>query len=231
MTSSLRSVASGAKNADPPGRAAIAIGAAPDAEIFLVDDDALVRNAFSHCFSQAGYRVTCFEDGRSFLEVATGRVPAGVILDVYLPGRSGLQILHEIDAPHYGAPIFMVSGRSDIPTAVEAIRRGAFDFLEKKSNAEALAARVHEVITKRANGSPIGPSPERYFPGREFLTSREHQVLGFIALGASNQEMAEALGISRRTVEVHRAHILTKLKAKNTATLLRIVLNQGRGYS
>jgi two-component system response regulator FixJ len=205
-------------------------------EIFIVDDDPAVRDALSLLFTQVGYEVTSFADGTSFVAAARARTPAGVILDVFMPGSSGLDILNEIDAPHYGAPIFVASARGDIPTAVEAIKRGAYDFVEKRSDAEAVVARVHKAISSRSNGHHNGngnghDAEPRSFPGRELLTPREHSVLGLVASGASNQETADELGISRRTVEVHRAHILAKLNAKNAADLVRIVLNHGRGYS
>src|ERR1700751_5823874 len=113
-------------------------------EIFVVDDDPTVRDLLTEVFHQAGYQVTSFVDGASFVIAAQARIPACVILDIYLPGRSGLEILKDIDAPNYPAPIFIASGRGDIPSAVEAIKRGAFDFIEKRMEAGALVARVHE---------------------------------------------------------------------------------------
>ena len=203
-------------------------------EIYIVDDDPSVRDSLSLLFSQAGYQVTSFHDGPSFVAAARARKPAGVILDIVMPGGSGLDVLKEIDAPHFGAPIFVASARGDIPTAVEAMRRGAFDFFEKRFDAETVVARMGVAIKSCSNGSHNGSGSEaepRSFPGRKLLTVREHAVLERIVSGASNQETADELGISRRTVEVHRAHILAKLNAKNAADLVRIVLNHGRAYS
>jgi FixJ family two-component response regulator len=101
-------------------------GDLPDREIFIVDDDPLVRDALSTLFAHAGYRAVSFVDGPSFVAAARERIPACVILDIYMPGRSGLDILKDIDAPNYPAPIFIASGRGDIPSAVEAIKNGAF---------------------------------------------------------------------------------------------------------
>ena len=113
-----------------------------DREVFIVDDDPTVRDLLSEVFAQAGYRAVSFVDGASFVEAARDRVPACVILDIYMPGRSGLEILKDLDAPNYPAPIFVASGRGDIPSAVEAIKNGAFDFIEKRLDAATLVARV-----------------------------------------------------------------------------------------
>src|ERR1700687_4890767 len=142
-------------------------------EVFIVDDDPMVRDVLSEVFDQAGYRAISFVDGASFVTAARERIPACVILDIYMPGRSGLEILKDIDAPNYPAPIFVASGRGDIPSAVEAIKNGAFDFIEKRLDAATLVGRVAEAIKARAqlrqngNGSE---TPAAGFLGSELLT-------------------------------------------------------------
>jgi len=199
-------------------------------EIFIVDDDPVVCDLLTEVFDQAGYQATSFVDGASFAIAAKARIPACVILDIYLPGRSGLEILKDIDAPNYPAPIFIASGRGDIPSAVEAIKGGAFDFIEKRMPADALVARVHEAIQARAQQQQESNSRQggsSMFPGSERLTRREHEVLAQIAASATNKEAARTLGISQRTVEIHRAHIMQKLGAKNSIDLARKVLGGG----
>ncbi|HLH93886.1 MAG TPA: response regulator [Xanthobacteraceae bacterium] len=201
----------------------------PNREIFIVDDDPLVRDALSTLFAQAGYNAVSFVDGPSFVAAARERIPACVILDIYMPGRSGLEILKDIDAPNYPAPIFIASGRGDIPSAVEAVKSGAFDFLEKRLDAETLVARVRDAIRARAHvrrGDKGGESLSPSFPGSNLLTHREREVLALIAASATNRETAQRLGISQRTVEIHRAHIMHKLGAKNSVDLARRVLLQ-----
>jgi two-component system response regulator FixJ len=206
-------------------------GSETKGEVFIVDDDPGVRDLLSEVLSQAGYRAISFVDGASFIIAARERIPACVILDIYMPGRSGLEILRDIDAPNYPAPIFVASGRGDIPSAVEAIKNGAFDFIEKRMDAETLVARVGDAITARShlrqnhNGSENLPAD---FPGRDLLTRREREVLAQIAASATNKEAALNLGISQRTVEIHRAHIMHKLGAKNSVDLARKVLRQER---
>jgi two-component system response regulator FixJ len=200
-------------------------------EVFIVDDDPMVRDVLSEVFAGAGYRPISFVDGASFVAAARERIPACVILDIYMPGRSGLEILRDIDAPNYPAPIFVASGRGDIPSAVEAIKNGAFDFIEKRLDAATLVARVGEAVKARAQLRQNGNGSETLdiaFPGSELLTRREQEVLALIAASSTNKEAAQKLGISQRTVEIHRAHIMHKLGAKNSVDLARKVIRQER---
>ena len=200
-------------------------------EIFVVDDDETMRDTLSAVFTPEGCRVTCFAEGQSFLVAARARTPACILLDVNMPGRSGLDMLRELDAPHYPAPILIVSGQRDVPTAVNAIKGGALDFIEKPIEAATVVARVRDAImawTRRpANGH--GPLADQLaeVKGAGLLTPREREVLARVIAGASNKEAGRTLGISPRTIEVHRARIMYKLGAKNAADLVRIVLGQG----
>jgi FixJ family two-component response regulator len=200
-------------------------------EIFIVDDEPAVLTAISAALRLEGYQVTGFPDGGSFLAAAKACTPTCVILDVQMPGRSGLDILKELNAQDYPAPIFIISGAGDIPMAVEAIRNGALDFIEKPFDARTVVARVREAVEAwgcrdKAAGQSGIPAD---FPGRDQLTVREHDVLVQIAAGASNKEAGRKLGISPRTVEVHRARIMEKLGAKNAADLVRLIMSPKRG--
>jgi FixJ family two-component response regulator len=199
-------------------------------EIFIVDDDPLVLNALSIVLSREGYQVTGFGEGASFLEAAKARTPTCIILDVQMPGQSGLEILRDLNAQQYPAPIFIMSGVGDIPMAVEAIKSGALDFMEKPFDAATVVTRVREAVeawarrAKQGNGEVLA----KQFPGHDLLTARERDVLGQIAAGSSNKQAGRELGISPRTIEVHRARIMEKLGAKNAADLVRIVLSENR---
>src|SRR5581483_3644981 len=170
-------------------------------EIFIVDDDPLVLNALSVVLSREGYQVTGFGEGASFLAAAKTRTP-----------------------------ICIISGVGDIPMAVEAIKNGALDFIEKPFDASTVVTRVREAVEAFARRAQRG-GPDvlsRAFPGQELLTARERDVLGQIASGSSNKQAGRELGISPRTIEVHRARIMEKLGAKNAADLVRIVLSESR---
>jgi two-component system, LuxR family, response regulator FixJ len=188
-------------------------------------------NSLSIVLSRAGYQVTGFAEGGSFLVAAKAHTPACILLDVHMPGQSGLDILKELNAQQYPAPIFIISGSGDIPMAVEAIKTGAFDFLEKPFDASTVVTRVREAIeawSRRAGQVNGAESLPKNFQGYDLLTSRERDVLGQIAAGSSNKQAGRELGISPRTIEVHRARIMEKLGAKNAADLVRIVLSENR---
>jgi two-component system response regulator FixJ len=197
-----------------------------DSEIFVVDDDPGIRETLRIVFTNQGYRVSSFEDGRSFLEAARSRVPACILLDVQMPGPSGLDVLKELNAQQFPAPILIISGQGDIPMAVEAIKNGALDFIEKPFRASDVAARVRDAIEAKARRAAdgLGSLTDGAFPGHDQLTPREREVLSQLAAGASNKVAGRHLGISPRTVEVHRARIMEKAGAKNAADLVRIVL-------
>lgn len=197
-------------------------------EIFIVDDDPAVRQVLVAVFSRGGYKLTCFAEGNALLVTARAQTPICIILDVHIPGRSGLEILRELNAQDYPAPIFIISGQGDIPMAVEAIKGGALDFIEKPFRGSEILERV-ETAVEAWGRRRVSPPASIQFPGRQPLTPRERDVLAHVVAGASNKEAARGLGISPRTVEVHRARIMEKLDAKNVADLMRIVMNEGRG--
>jgi FixJ family two-component response regulator len=204
---------------------------APHGEIFVVDDDPAVRETLSVVLSAAGYQVVCFADGAALLAVARSRSPLCIFLDVHIPGRSGLDILRELHAEDYPAPIFMISGLGDIAMAVEAIKNGALDFIEKPFRGAEIVTRVEEAVgafARRQQEEHATKPAQLHFPGREPLTSRERSVLELLSSGTSNKEAGRELGISPRTIEYHRANIMKKLGARNAADLIRIVVAAAR---
>src|SRR5258705_172023 len=118
----------------------------PRGEIFVVDDDPAIREILSMVLSAGGYKVICFADGAALLAVARTRCPSCILLDVHIPGKSGLDILKELHGEDYPAPIFMISGKGDIAMAVGAIKSGALDFIEKPFRRSELVARLNEAI-------------------------------------------------------------------------------------
>lgn len=198
--------------------------------VCIVDDDAAVCDALALAFAIDGITCQSFHDGASFLRHCAALAPLCVLLDVDMPGMDGLAVLSELKRRRFRAPVIMVSGRSDIPLAVEAVRRGAIDFLEKPFAGMSLVRDVLKRIdeSRHAASSEAGRVAALDFaavPGGDALTPRECEVLRAIAAGASNKEAGRLLGISPRTVEVHRAKIMDKLGAKNAADLVRIVLS------
>jgi FixJ family two-component response regulator len=201
--------------------------AASKGEIFVFDDEAETRESLSMVLREEGYEVICFADGAALLSLARARVPACVFLEVRIPDKFGLDILKTLRSENYPAPIFMISGQGDISMAVEAIKSGAIDFIEKPFRSSEIIARVKAIDTlSRVGGGKRYPKTFLpYVQGREPLTRRERQVLEQIAAGASNKEAGRQLGISPRTIEDHRTNIMKKVGVKNAAELIRRVLS------
>jgi FixJ family two-component response regulator len=203
----------------------------PRGEIFVVDDDPAVRETLSIVLSAGGYRVICFADGAALLAVARSRSPACILLDVHIPGKSGLDILKELNGEDYPAPIFMISGQGDIAMAVTAIKNGALDFIEKPFWGSEIVVRLDQAIgafARRQAEQSASRVASYHFPGREPLTRREREVLEQFSSGATNKEAGRHLGISPRTIEDHRANIMKKLGARNAADLIRMVMTAPR---
>src|SRR2546429_4120216 len=159
-------------------------------EIFVVDDDPAVRDTLSMVLTAGGYQVICFADGAALLAIARTRTPSCILLDVHIPGKSGLDILRELHGEDYPAPIFMISGQGDIAMAVSAIKNGALDFIEKPFRGSEIVARLDEAIgayqrRQRENSAPAIAS--LHFPGREPLTRREREVLGQVTASPSHK--------------------------------------------
>ena len=189
--------------------------------ISIVDDDPAIRDALSVVLNMEGYTVNTYATGEEFLSVAEEEVPSCVILDIHMPGRSGVDILAGLKDNNYPAPIFIISGQGDIPTAVAAVKKGAIDFIEKPFDVESVIDRVAQAIETTTN---VGNNNLKDFRFSEKLTPREWDVVNYITDGASNKEAGRAMGISSRTVEVHRARIMDKLQVRNVAELVHLVL-------
>lgn len=194
--------------------------------VCVVDDDEVIRDVLTAVFDADGFAVESFEHGDGFLDTFGGQ-PACVLLDVLMPGRSGLEVLKELNARGSSAPVIMISGSADIPMAVDAIRHGALDFIEKPFDPETIVRRVRAALdatcARVEAREHVDVALARH--AVELLTPREREVLNLVSDGQSNKEAGRLLGISPRTIEVHRARIMEKLGAKNAADLVRIVMS------
>lgn len=203
----------------------------PLGEIFVVDDDPAIRNLLALLFSRRGYQVVCFADGDSVLAALRTQSPTCVLLDVHIPGKSGIDILKDLNARNHPAPVLIMSGKGDIPMAVDAIKGGALDFIEKPFRGNEVVMRVEEAVSAHRRRELAAGSPgatQFYIPGGELLTAREQEVLARLVTGATNKEAGIQLGISHRTIEIHRARIMEKLGARSAADMVRIALSHGR---
>ena len=196
--------------------------------VIVVDNDPAICDGLSMLIASEGMTCSIFADGISFLDQMPQEPPLFVLLDIDMPGMSGLDVLKELKSRQFHAPVFMISGHGDIPVAVEAIRNGALNFFEKPFAGESIIRRARDEIMQKNEGATKAEAPNlSLIPGGQDLTPRARDVLRAIASGASNKEAGRMLGISPRTVEVHRAKVMDKLGAKNAADLVRIVLSSG----
>lgn len=194
-----------------------------DEYVFVVDDEAEICASMRLLFEVAGYKVHTFSSARQFLQ-HEGPKRGCLVADINMPDMSGLELQEEIVRRHIGLPVIIMTGQADVPLAVRAMRAGAVDFIEKPFDADQMLASVRRAL-EIASQTHTGHSEKQ--SARELLdrlTRRERDVLDKLVQGASNKVAAHQLGVSPRTVEVHRAHIIAKLGAKNLSDLVRITL-------
>ncbi|MGY4435212.1 FixJ family two-component response regulator [Bradyrhizobium sp. F1.13.1] len=195
--------------------------------ILVLDDEAGIRQTISVILSSAGFEVICCADVQTLLTLVRQRAPRCILLDQVLPASSGIEVLKELRRDGCAAPVLIISGKADVATAVQALKQGANDFVEKPFRGPDLIARVNAALNdaERRYSAHDGPVVTCHFPGRAPLTARERDVLVEVASGYSTKEIARRLGLSPRTVEGHRVCLMRKLGAKNSAELVRLVLS------
>jgi two-component system response regulator FixJ len=194
--------------------------------IYVVDDDEGVRLGLSALLEVQGYAVKTLESGEALLACLPA-APAGcAILDVRMPGMSGLDVQRELQRRNLALPVVVITGHGDIPLAVAALKAGAVDFLEKPFDAPALLAAVEEGLRR----SPAAPTPDRLeLESRvEQLTPREREVMDLVVAGHMNKVIAHRLKIAVRTVEIHRARVMRKTGARNLSELVRMAIELER---
>jgi two-component system response regulator FixJ len=193
----------------------------PERDIYIADADLAFRSAVASSLETQGYHVTLFSDGPSLLAATRHHVPGCILLDADMGGSMGTDLLNEL-GHRITIPIVMMADDANVEMAVTAMKKGAKDFMAKPLVADAVAGRVCEALAESRPGKSGVPDVGSV-PGGDRLTPRERDVLQRISAGASNKEAGRQLGISPRTVEVHRARIMEKIGARNTADLVRIV--------
>jgi FixJ family two-component response regulator len=195
--------------------------------IYVVDDDEAVRDSLQWLLEGKDYRVRCFDSAESFLGRYDAREVACLIVDIRMGGMNGLELQNRLLEQHSPLPIVFITGHGDVPMAVDTMKKGAMDFIQKPFNEDQLL-RLVERMLEHAKGTfaehQLAASRDALLSK---LTLRESQVLERIVAGRLNKQMADDLGISIKTVEAHRANIMEKLNANTVADLLKIALGQG----
>lgn len=190
--------------------------------VFIVDDDAAVRDSLSLLCETAGLRVECFDSAQAFLAAYRLEQPGCLVLDVRMPGMSGSQLHEELARLGDPVPIIYLTAFGDIPMTVQAIKAGAMDFLTKPVDGALMVARIQAAIeTDVANRQRVAALAERCARLAQ-LTEREREIMAFAVAGDSNKAIAKRLGISHRTVEIHRSHILQKTGANGVLELAKL---------
>ncbi|GLV27259.1 response regulator FixJ [Sphingobium sp. Cam5-1] len=195
--------------------------------IYVVDDDEAIRRSLSFLLKTSGYAVRLFEGGTAFLKEAAGLEPGCVLLDVRMPDIDGLEVQRELRARGVMLPVVIMTGHGDIDMAVAAMKAGASDFIEKPFEKAALLGCVEAARRVAVADRGAGARAEDARARLNVLTDRERDVLDGLVEGLPNKTIAFDLGISPRTVEIHRANLMQKLEVKSLAEALRIAFHAG----
>ena len=201
-----------------------AAGMNPDPTVFVVDDDDAVRRFLSGLIASVGLNVETYASAREFLDACERGRAGCLVLDIRMPGMSGLELQKELVARDIRIPVIILTGHGDVQIAVQAMKAGAFDFIEKPFNNELLLDRIQRAVAQQVHVSTDGVKHDEIADRMALLTSRERQVMSMVANGEMNKLIAHRLGISEKTVEIHRAKVMEKMQARSLADLVRMVV-------
>ena len=193
--------------------------------VFVVDDDDGVRNSLRLLLKSAGLAPCVLGSASEFLDSYDPGRPGCLVLDVRMPGMSGLELQQQLNLRGAVIPVIFITGHGDIPMAVEAMQHGAFDFLQKPFSDSDLLDRIQRALERDARNRAALDEHARNRERLESLTPREREVLMLMARGKSNKIMAAELGVSQRTIEIHRARVMEKSGAASLAQLVRMVMD------
>lgn len=192
--------------------------------VFVVDDDQSIRELLGWLMQRHGLRAELFADAASFLDIYRPDQPGCLILDLHLPGMSGLDLQSYLNDQGVVLPVIFLSGGADVSKAVKAVKSGAVDFIEKPFDYKRIVALVKDCVESDLAARRAKAGANRHADRFSMLSQREREVLSLVIEGRINREIAETLSISIKTVEVHRAHVMEKLGAKSLAQLVQITL-------
>lgn len=205
----------------------------PEPVVYIVDDDEAVRDSLQWLLEANGFRARPYASAEDFLSMV--RAPSGpapiacLVLDVRMPGMTGLELHDELARSGFNIPLIFITGHGDVPMAVASMKKGAVDFLEKPFNDAQLCALVRQCLERATRDHQQGSAERRAAERLDRLTARERQVLDLIVAGRLNKQIADDLGISIKTVEAHRANIMDKLDTRTMADLMKTALRATGG--
>ncbi len=195
----------------------------PQPTVFIIDDDEAVRDQLSFTVRSVGLEVQTYSTAEEYLAAFDDSIPGCLVLDVRLTGMSGLDLYRRLTEEEQSPPVILITGHGDIPMAIDAIRAGVVDFLEKPFREQQLLDAIRKAIEQDANTRRGRAEAAEYRRRLASLTTREAEVLKFLVKGMTNKAVASELGISHKTVETHRTRIMAKLHAETTVDLVHVM--------
>jgi RNA polymerase sigma factor (sigma-70 family) len=192
--------------------------------VFIVDDDLALGESLSWLLESVRLPALAFASAQEFLDAFDPKQPGCLVLDVRMPGMSGLELLDKLMAENAGIPVILLTAHADVPMAVRALKAGAADFLTKPFNSQELLDRIQVALEqdrrRRARQGRVALLNERF----AVLTPREHEVMRLVVAGCSNKEIATQLGVSAKTIEAHRNKVMEKTRAQSLPDLVRMAI-------
>lgn len=195
-----------------------------EAIVFVVDDDPAIRKSLRWLIESVGLKVQTHELASEFLESYSPETPGCLVLDVRIPGMSGLELQEKLRDRGYDIPVIIVSGYGDVPMAVRAMKAGAIDFLEKPVSDQVLLDYIQKGIERDIKNKANRRKNKELLERKASLTRRENEVMDYVVSGFSSREIADKLDVSFKTIEAHRAKIMKKMKAKSVPKLIQMEL-------
>lgn len=189
--------------------------------VHVVDDDAAIRDSLAFLLGTEGFEVRLYEDGTELLDRLAKPARGAVLTDIRMPGIDGLELLRRLRAAGHMLPVVMMTGHGDVPLAVEAMKLGACDFIEKPFDDETLLQALRSALERGGPDAAADPGLQEFVRRVETLSERERQVLDHLVAGGTSKEIGRALDISPRTVEIYRAKLMAKTQAANLQELVR----------
>jgi two-component system response regulator FixJ len=199
----------------------------PEPIVFVVDDDRAMRESLRWLLESVGLTVRTYANAADFLREYEPTQPGCLVLDVRMPGMSGLDLQADLVRRGAGLPTIVVTGHAEVPMAVRAVKAGAVDFIEKPFSDQLLLDRVRQALEIDRLEREVRRRREEARRRLETLTAREREVLMLVAAGKANKEIAAELGLSQKTVEVHRSHVMSKMFVDSLAELIRVAILAG----
>lgn len=200
-----------------------------DPTVFVVDDDQAIRSSLKWLIESVGLRVEVHATANEFMQNYYPGRAGCLLLDVRMPGMSGLELQEHLAQRQIHIPVIIITGHGDVPMAVRAMKAGAVDFIEKPFNDELLLESIRKALAVDEKQRDVQSQRAGIASRLAHLTPREHEVMRMVTEGRSNKEIALELGVSAKTVEAHRARVMEKMEAGSLAELVRMVIASGLG--